>query len=454
MNKRIITVLFLTFIFLTLYNTLIPFTFDYGLADLPEQISKISLPDLSDLPLTDIVGNILLFMPFGFLGFVFLSQRNARNPFVFIGIAGFALSLLIEFLQLFIANRNTAPHDLFNNTFGTIIGATAAAIYAGAVGRYARKALLELYKEQPYTLIPVTIAIAQSIAAVMPFTVSITVSALKRSLKSTNIVPFDYQSFGKLFLGYPNRQDSLPFDFTPMIEDFIFWAAVGYILWICYRLYWENLSRGTLLLVGLPILFFPLMEFAQLFITKRFTDINDIISGYSGIAAGMFLGSKMIPSGADLKPRLELLRTPLMIYAAFILFSGLRPFDWSLSSEVISKDLFAENLIPFYAYFRKTSLWNIYDLVNSLTFLLPISLYWTYQLRKAGSAFTPIYIRTTLVGFLLGLFIEFTQLLSFSRIAEITDVLAYAGGGALGTFCIYYYENQLLPMLQANQQRA
>ena len=191
MNKRIITVLFLTFIFLTLYNTLIPFTFDYGLSDLPEQISKISLPDLSDLPLTDIVGNILLFIPFGFLGFVYLSQRNFRNPFVFIGIAGFGLSLLIEFLQLFIANRNTAPHDLFNNTFGTIVGATAAAIYAGAVGRYARKALLELYKEQPYTLIPVTIAIAQSIAAIMPFTVSITVSALKRSLKSTNIIPFD-----------------------------------------------------------------------------------------------------------------------------------------------------------------------------------------------------------------------------------------------------------------------
>ncbi|MGH1363593.1 MAG: VanZ family protein [Calditrichia bacterium] len=451
MNKRIISVLFYIFIFLTLYNTLIPFQFDYGFADLPDQISKISLPDLSDLPLTDIVGNILLFMPFGFLGFVFLQQRGFGNALLLIGAAGFALSLFIEFVQLFIMNRNTAPHDLFNNSLGTLIGATGAAIYAGQIGTHARNALLELYRKQPYALIPVLIALAQSVAAIMPFTVSITVSSLKKSLKSTNIVPFDYQSFGKLFLGYPNRQDDLPFDFTAMIEDVLFWSAIGYVFYMCYRLYWQSNSKGKWLLIGAPLLFFPMLEFGQLFITKRFTDINDIISGYSGVALGCFMASRMLPQQNPLKPALELLKTPLIIYTAFILFSGLRPFDWSLASEVLAKDLFAENLIPFYAYFRKTSLWNIYDLVNSLTFLLPISLYWTYQLRKSGSAFGGIYMKTFLAGLAVGAFIEFTQLLSFSRIAEITDVLAYAGGGALGTFMIYYYEQQIIPLLSSNE---
>lgn len=283
----------------------------------------------------------------------------------------------------------------------------------------------------------------------MPFTVSITISDMVKSIKSMNIVPFTYQSLGAIFFHRPNKLDQLPFDITPFIEDWIFWAMVGYIIMICYRIYWRHKTYGKILLYGIPLLYFPFIEGVQLFITSRITDINDVFFGYLGVATGLLLYKLLRPvRRKNLQSDVDLLKIPLIIYWVFILFSGLRPFDWTLDPKVLAVDMRLDNLVPFYAYFRKTSLWNIYDILNSLTYFMPISLYWTYRLKKKGIEYPQIYFLTIITGMAVGAFVEFSQLFSVARIAEVTDVLAYGGGGALGTFLLYYYENQVTPTLE------
>ncbi len=452
MNRKIVAYLLGFFTFLIVYNTLIPFKFEYGFSDLPEQLKLVQwIPHLTGkerLSLTDVVGNILLFMPFGFLLYMFLNYRGSSHPIARSVLAGAVLSFCIEFIQLFIPERKTGLHDLFNNTLGTWIGAVIAMIYSHRVSAIARRIFYDLLNRKPFLLIVVIIGLAQFVAAVMPFTVSITYSDVAKSVKSLNPVPFTYHSIGAIFFNEPNKHDIEPFDITPMIEDMLFWAVIGYLLMLCYRIYWKKKAYGKMVLWGLPLVYFPFLEGCQLFIMGRTTDINDIISGYLGIALGFFLYRQLRPLRRKMHRRdLDLLVIPLAMYLVFIVFSGLRPFDWLYAPDATLSDWRLENLVPFYAYFRHTSLWNIYDLADSLCYFLPISLYWSYILKEKGVPYSQIYWRTTLAGFLLGAFIELTQLFSVERIAEITDILAYAGGGAIGTFLIYYHERQVVPTL-------
>ncbi|MCM3719054.1 VanZ family protein [Fictibacillus phosphorivorans] len=77
------------------------------------------------VPLRNIGGNILLFMPFGFA----LLYRFPAFTFWRALIIGFLVSLIIELSQLKIGFRSFDVDDLILNTFGTLIGMI---LYKGA----------------------------------------------------------------------------------------------------------------------------------------------------------------------------------------------------------------------------------------------------------------------------------------------------------------------------------
>lgn len=488
MNKKIVSYLLGAYVFFTVYNTLIPFDFDYGFADLLQQIKRITwhfnLVGDERLSITDVVGNVILFIPLGFLSYMFLRDRNSEHPIRNSLLFGAALSLLIEITQLFMESRNTAVHDWLCNALGTWAGAVVAAIYSQKLAENTRRIFFDLLREKPFLLLVVIIGLAQLFSAVMPLTVSITFSHFVTNIKASNFVPFTYKSVGALFFNDPNIHDIEPFDHTAMIEDALFWMVVGYLLMLCYQLYWRddpaaqkllgkysdwwwqkfvylyhfiftkiiklnktpslNEWRRRQILIELPLLYFLIAEGAQLIIVTRTSDINDYISGCLGTFIGYWIYSRRQPIEKHLFVSAEdLLKFPLMLYAVFVVFSGLRPFDWTLDPAIIGIDLRTENLIPFYAYFRHTSLWDIFDLMNAIVYFLPISLFWSYKMQRNGVPYSIIYFLTTSAAVVLGLFMEVTQLFSPTRVAEITDVLSFGCGGALGTFLIYYYQTQI-----------
>ncbi len=81
------------------------------------------------LDYSDMVINILGFMPFGFCFFAF-RQRHRPNRVlantVLVVLIGLAISLIIEIIQAWLPNRVSSSMDLLTNTFGTLIGATLA----------------------------------------------------------------------------------------------------------------------------------------------------------------------------------------------------------------------------------------------------------------------------------------------------------------------------------------
>lgn len=456
MNKKIVISTFTLYTLFIIYNTLIPFKMEYSWqqVDLILQNMKWEayVDDRGFVSITDIVGNVLLFIPFGFLLYMLLKDIGVYKIFFLVFFLSLFLSSFIEFFQLFIKSRNTAVHDLINNTIGGLVGAFAAAVYSGKLSRVSRKIFYNLLAKEPFLLLLSTVGFIQLVAAVAPFTVSITISYFKKSIKTMNLIPFDYQSFGKLYFNSPNKNDLLPFDWYSFVEDTLFWIVIGYLLFLCYRMYWRHRSHGRVLLISIPLIYFPLREFLQIFIISRFTDINDIISGYLGVFIGFVLYYLFQSVRRKMYTRqMDLMKIPLVLYSIFIIYAGLQPFDWNFNLKDLSSKLDTNALVPFYAYFRDTSLWNIYDLVNSLTYFLPISLFCSIQLWERKKPWFLIYILMGVSGLLLGLMIEVSQIFSTVRVAEITDVLAYSLGGIIGTFLLYYYQRQIQPNLELFQ---
>jgi len=72
---------------------------------------------------SDVIGNIALFVPIGYAAAATLTGRSRSRRFWMATLFGVLLSLLIETTQLGIATRATDVDDLIFNSLGTVLGA-------------------------------------------------------------------------------------------------------------------------------------------------------------------------------------------------------------------------------------------------------------------------------------------------------------------------------------------
>ena len=79
--------------------------------------------------ISDVIGNIVVFIPIGFAGAGALSRHSNGKRFMLATTGGLLLSLFIETVQFQIATRATDVDDLIFNTLGTALGAGALIIW-------------------------------------------------------------------------------------------------------------------------------------------------------------------------------------------------------------------------------------------------------------------------------------------------------------------------------------
>jgi VanZ family protein len=75
----------------------------------------------------DFVANVLLYLPIGFFA-VYVIQRRTLTAIVAATTAGLALSLLVELVQFYDRGRFQELSDVYSNTMGALLGATAGAV--------------------------------------------------------------------------------------------------------------------------------------------------------------------------------------------------------------------------------------------------------------------------------------------------------------------------------------
>lgn len=119
--------LVLLFTLFIVYGTIIPFNIG-GISNFPNKVKEINWKPFFALDgcrtsFSDVVQNILLFIPVGMLGWFSVSHnKNKRYYYLIVTLYGTFLSISVECMQLLTLDRTTSITDVITNTTGTIFG--------------------------------------------------------------------------------------------------------------------------------------------------------------------------------------------------------------------------------------------------------------------------------------------------------------------------------------------
>lgn len=121
--------IWITVIILISYGSLYPFNFDFT-RDLPaDLIGWLGNWEQRTIR-SDLIANILLFMPYGFFGALNIQQDKRRSPLLsalWLILSGVAFALLLQLLQFFLPTRVPHAADALVNSVGILLGISMAA---------------------------------------------------------------------------------------------------------------------------------------------------------------------------------------------------------------------------------------------------------------------------------------------------------------------------------------
>ena len=267
--SRLLWVLFSLFV---IYGTTFPFRFNLDPADLTAHAARISwhpfrLRD-GDISLPDIVQNILLFIPFGFLGFVSVIDKSSHlrlKMLILVGM-GASLSAFVEFLQIFSFTRFTSVSDVIFNALGTAVGVGMGHVLKGWVVGIktlpGSRRILDAPSAFP-ALIFAGLAVAGTWAP-FDFALDVTAFAYKARLLAAH-----------------------PFDFTWPNDELA--ALIRFLLATLFtcRLGAEaGMRRPVLVLVPLLAVASMGLEATQVIISSRVPSFQDAFTGVLGVIGG------------------------------------------------------------------------------------------------------------------------------------------------------------------------
>lgn len=138
-------VILLVSILLILFTTLLPFNFVF-----PENLSLEFIIDrfTKHSSWTDLLANLLLFIPFG-LSLAALLNKNKFNPsdtIIIVGIFSLFLSSSVELLQVFLPSRAPTSVDLFSNSLSGCLGSLSFYVIKNQLEQTPGRFLVSLYR--------------------------------------------------------------------------------------------------------------------------------------------------------------------------------------------------------------------------------------------------------------------------------------------------------------------
>lgn len=107
-----------------IYGSLYPFDFELG-RDLPADFSQWLFSWHHRTIRSDLIANILLFIPYGFFGALTIKEEHRRWPLLWIAmtfVGGFLFALLLQLLQFYLPSRIPEAADALTNSIGILIG--------------------------------------------------------------------------------------------------------------------------------------------------------------------------------------------------------------------------------------------------------------------------------------------------------------------------------------------
>ena len=236
--------------------------------------------------LGDILGNVALFLPFGFFGEALCTGRpNIKAARIRLILGGFILATGLQFLQIIIPQRVPEMTDILWNMLGIFLGLL--------IFHMGRKHIPEVHLEAKKVM-PASLLLLFSIFLFAPFVPTIDLQEIKNSLK--------------------------PVFFASGIETdyfLLYFAAWLLFAWLAQRVFDGRVLKNH----SLPLVFF-LSLLARVFITRNYLSLDEILAGPLAILV-WYIGV-----GRMAKP--EKLLASLVVGS--LLYKDLTPLDYGLSA--------------------------------------------------------------------------------------------------------------------------
>jgi len=375
----------------------------------------------------DWVANLLLFIPLAFLFAGALSHGRgvlARLlASLFVLAAGVALSLGIEFTQLFFPQRTVSQNDIAAECLGAVIGIVAW----WSLGRR----FLAWYESWLEIRAPADLS-ERLVWGYLAFVFAYNVLPLDLTLSAVEI--FHKWREGKLIL--------LPFSGLPADPAHAFYEVVtDALIWLPPAFLWRfrggrTTARAWLLASASALL----LEVLQLFVYSRVSDVTDVFTAALGAWAGAWLGARLDrqrrPASRAGHSPLAKLGLPLILALGWVFVLMLvfwYPFDFRGDGAFVRERLAFLERVPFEVYYYGTEFRAVTEVFHKVLFFAPLGalLAWfvaglPWLWRGWAAAASIIAILATALG------IELGQVLLPDKYPDTTDMLLESLGGLIG----------------------
>lgn len=267
---------------LAIYGSLVPLEFrSITLSEAVERFRNIRYLELGIQSRSDLVANVLLFVPLGFLWSAcwVRSGRSGARELVkgaVIVMALVALACAIEFTQLWFPRRTVSLNDILAESTGGLIGVSLWLVSGGWLLAWLRRFSGD--HTDPRMTVLRCYAIAFALYSLLPFDVTIRPSEIYEKYKLGRIVLIPFASLHSSIL--QNVYD-LGLDIALMIP-------IG--LLCVFRSQRATRPVSVAFLMGMGYVLG--LEIAQLLLFSRYSDVTDLVTGALGISIGVGIGAR------------------------------------------------------------------------------------------------------------------------------------------------------------------
>lgn len=418
-----------------IYGSLVPFLFrPLPLAQAIERFTAIPYLHLTIDSRADLVANVLLFVPLGYLLLASLrTDRRSRLAHVVTGglTVGscFVLSLLIEFTQSFFPSRTVSLNDILAETSGAVVGVIVWLLVGQALTIWIRD--LSRQRRRPALLqrILAVYCVAFLISQLLPLDLTINLGELAQKYRDGRILihpfAFSYVSWTAMVWDY--------------LGDIALNAPLGAAAVVL--LYGRSGHRRPELALAIGAAIVGAVEFAQVFVYSRYADVTDLLTGSIGVAIGVLATTMVIDRAPNknVSGRLTSVsrtaRIGVLVWTAVLLAYHWAPFDFSLDRAHLAigvRHLFS---LPFSSYYAGTEFHAFTEAARKALLALPLGVLLRLAISGRGQMGTNRgLVAAGVGGFLFFVMVEVGQATLPTRVPDLTDAMIGEVGLVVGLY--------------------
>jgi glycopeptide antibiotics resistance protein len=396
---RVWRLLWAAAILFVVYASTLPFAFVTDAAAIHGHwagaIQRSAVSELSGLSKADVLQNVLLFVPIGFIGVASLARTRRFGSLLIAVAAAAALSTASELLQLLTVNRLTSLWDIWANIAGAALGGATYLVVQPTSARL-WNALPESTLERRRVIPVWGAAIVVIVAACEPFDITLDVGTVW-----TKVKPFVADG---LWMWRPLTDELL----TALRFAMLAFLAAEWLRSTNTRR-WPARALSALACAFLAIT----LELTQFLITSRSPSLQDLTAAMSGVVAGVVLAPMLM----------RLVRAPALTIAVLTAMAAV-PFY--LQPFVVSPTYGSIATTPFLAYYQFTSLQTVSHVLDLMLIFGPIAFAMEWM-RPEARLRSAILVVLVIAGTL-----EYAQGWIVGRFPDVTDLGMAVVGSMIG----------------------